>query len=369
MKKWILAAVTSLSGIVLLLIMAVYIYCLIQALVGSEGDTGSGEIAGYDLPSFITEDMMKALFETQEEQGIPVSTGIAQIIQESGFGTYGPGGESGQGLSGLAYNYKNLFGVKYWSGDKYATGSVDMTTGEETSSGGHVTIKAGFSVYKNYGDSIRQRAEMLQKEPYYSRTLALYKNQNDGHYSVRQANSFMAGIGEAWATDSNYYESCKKSMETYNLYQFDNMTYAQYKSNKESGDSLVSDGTFTNPCPGSWVSSEFGPRVSPGGIGSTNHLGRDYAHSTGADIVSITDGTVKAVEYIWYRGNYIVISHGNGLESWYQHCSAIYAKVGQAVKKGQRIAAVGSTGNVTGPHLHIEIHENGTPVDPRKYLE
>ena len=67
----------------------------------------------------------------QEESGIPVSTGVAQVIAESGFGLYGPGGDNGQGLSQLAYEYKNLFGIKYFSGDKYAIGGVDMSTGEE----------------------------------------------------------------------------------------------------------------------------------------------------------------------------------------------------------------------------------------------
>ena len=74
---------------------------------------------------------MEAFFAVQEESGIPVSTGVAQVIAESGFGLYGPGGDNGQGLSQLAYEYKNLFGIKYFSGDQYAIGGVDLSTGEE----------------------------------------------------------------------------------------------------------------------------------------------------------------------------------------------------------------------------------------------
>ena len=64
----------------------------------------------------------------------------------------------------------------------------------------------------------------------------------------------------------------------------------------------------------------------------------------------------------------MVINHGNGLQTWYQHCSAVYVSVGQKVSKGQNIAAIGSTGIVTGPHLHYEVHVNGTPVNPLNYL-
>ena len=99
---------------------------------------------------------MEAFFAVQEESGIPVSTGVAQVIAESGFGLYGPGGRQWQGLSQLAYEYKNLFGIKYFSGDKYAIGGVDMSTGEETGNG-NTTIIAGFSVYPDYGACIRQR--------------------------------------------------------------------------------------------------------------------------------------------------------------------------------------------------------------------
>ena len=67
-------------------------------------------------------------------------------------------------------------------------------------------------------------------------------------------------------------------------------------------------------------------------------------------------------------GTYVVINHGNGLSTLYQHCSAIYVSQGQSVSAGTNIAAVGSTGNSTGPHLHFEVHVNGTPVDPRLYL-
>ena len=124
------------------------------------------------------------------------------------------------------------------------------------------------------------------------------------------------------------------------------------------------NGRLINPCPSAYISSEFGGRQSPGGIGSTNHKGRDYAAASGSPIYAAASGTVTTVGYNSVRGNYLVINHGD-IATLYQHCSAIYVSSGQYVSCGQNIAAVGSTGASTGPHLHFEVHVDGTPVDPR----
>ena len=126
-------------------------------------------------------------------------------------------------------------------------------------------------------------------------------------------------------------------------------------------------GRLQNPCPSAYISSEFGGRASPGGIGSTNHKGRDYAASTGSPIYAAASGTVVEVGYNGARGNYVIINHGD-LATLYQHCSSILVSSGQSVSTGQNIALVGSTGASTGPHLHFEVWVNGTPVDPRLYL-
>lgn len=192
--------------------------------------------AGYGLPKFITSDMMEAFFEVQEETGIPVSSGIAQVITESGFGLYGPYGGSGEGLSQLAYDHKNLFGIKYFPGDQYAAGSVDMTTGEQTEAGEDYTVLAGFSVYPDYASCIRQRAWMLSREPYASR-VGEYLNPCDGTYTKDQAVGFVNGIRQAgWATDISYVETCVKHMNRYNLYRFDNMTFEEYQSGAGGGE-------------------------------------------------------------------------------------------------------------------------------------
>lgn len=137
--------------------------------------------------------------------------------------------------------------------------------------------------------------------------------------------------------------------------------------NKPNNNTNTNNKKLSNPCPSAYISSEFGPRESPGGIGSTNHKGRDYAAPIGTPIQAAASGVVTTVSYNVARGNYIVINHG-GIATLYQHCNEIYVCVGQSVAAGDKIASVGNTGYSTGPHLHFEVHVDGSPVDPRLYL-
>lgn len=145
------------------------------------------------------------------------------------------------------------------------------------------------------------------------------------------------------------------------------MIIMRYLEGKNTGDSGTA--RFLDPCPGAYyVSSEFGYRDAPTSGASTFHNGRDYAAAEGTPILAAASGVVKTVSYSNARGNYIVIDHGNGIESWYQHCLVIGAAEGDTVAAGQKIAEVGSTGIVSGAHLHLEIHVNEKPVDPRLYV-
>ena len=100
----------------------------------------------------------------------------------------------------------------------------------------------------------------------------------------------------------------------------------------------------------------------------STHTGLDIAASTGTPIKVIADGTVTCASYQGSYGKLVKIDHGNGLETWYGHTSKMYVSVGQKVTAGDIIAAVGSTGNSTGPHLHLEIRINGEHVNPQNYL-
>lgn len=124
---------------------------------------------------------------------------------------------------------------------------------------------------------------------------------------------------------------------------------------------------FTRPINGI-ITSRYGRRSSPGGIGSTNHKGLDIAAKAGTKINSATAGTVKFAGNKGSLGNLVIIDNGNGIETYYGHCSKIYVSKGQLVKAGDRVAAVGKTGAATGYHLHFEIHVNGKNVNPQKYI-
>ena len=113
------------------------------------------------------------------------------------------------------------------------------------------------------------------------------------------------------------------------------------------------------------ISSRFGASSS---IRSGAHTGLDIACSTGTAIKVVAKGTVVFAQYNGPYGNLVKIDHGNGVETWYAHCSKIYAKVGEKVKAGDNIAAVGSTGNSTGSHLHLEVRIKGVAINPQKYL-
>ena len=129
-----------------------------------------------------------------------------------------------------------------------------------------------------------------------------------------------------------------------------------------------STGEMVNPVSGQ-ITSGFGYRNSPGGIGSTNHKGIDIAVPEGTDVAAADGGTITKVDYNGSRGVYVEVTHGNGRKTRYQHLSGYYVQKGDVVKKGQTIAASGNTGHSTGPHLHFEVLEGGTPVNPMNYLK
>jgi murein DD-endopeptidase MepM/ murein hydrolase activator NlpD len=117
-----------------------------------------------------------------------------------------------------------------------------------------------------------------------------------------------------------------------------------------------------------WVTSTFSYRTSPFTGGREFHKGLDIAGRTRTPVVASADGDVVFAGDRRSLGNAVEIRHGYGVDTIYGHLEEIDVKVGDKVKRGQRIGLMGNTGRSTGPHLHYQVEVNGTPVDPRNYI-
>lgn len=132
----------------------------------------------------------------------------------------------------------------------------------------------------------------------------------------------------------------------------------------------VSLNTFTlstdvfPPLESAVITSAFGFRDHPINGEYSFHSGVDLAAAQGADIFAMLDGTVTTAQYSDSYGNYIIIDHGDDIQTLYAHCSTLCVGQGEAVVRGQKIAEVGATGRATGPHLHAEVRYKGQRCDP-----
>ncbi len=110
------------------------------------------------------------------------------------------------------------------------------------------------------------------------------------------------------------------------------------------------------------ITSRFGVR------GSGMHTGMDIANAQGTGIYASAAGTVKFTGWYGGYGNLVIVTHGNGVDTYYAHCNSILVSAGQPVSQGQLIAKMGNTGNSSGPHLHLEVRVNGVAQNPQTYV-
>ena len=161
-------------------------------------------------------------------------------------------------------------------------------------------------------------------------------------------------------------EDAKKNASSNNS----NNTVNGGTSGSTSGTS-TSTGKMTWPIPGyRTLTSSFGYRIHPIYGTYKLHSGIDVGAPAGAKFVAADDGTVLIASYGYNGGygNYVVISHGNGITTRYGHGTTILVSAGQKVTKGTPVLTVGSTGASTGPHAHFEVRVNGVAVNPMNYL-
>ena len=140
----------------------------------------------------------------------------------------------------------------------------------------------------------------------------------------------------------------------------------QKPNNGNNGSSVVGNGNLVWPSYCTYITSRQGPRIHPVTGEFKNHGGTDIGASYGTAIWAADSGTVVRSSDGWNGGwgNYVMIDHGNGMQTLYAHMSSRAVSVGQTVSRGQVIGYVGSTGMSTGAHLHFEMYVNGSKVDP-----
>lgn len=300
-------------------------------------------------------------------------------------------GDGGRAF-GIQFDYRyTLQGFLQYCYDadetKYSLFIPYLQVDKEELKGNQGLASAWTQVFQSYKDDFIDKQKRFADERYY---IPAEKKLEKAGIKIKDRNEVCKGavlsfvfqgcrmgivkaVNEAGITNESSDEEFIKK-----IYFYRRQEYPKFKSRYEKeeqtalellkGSEIVGNGFLSNPCPEAKITSEFGHRPQPKPGASTEHKGRDYAAPGGTPIYAAADGVVKIKSYNKVSGNYVEINHGGGLVTRYQHCTDIFVKKGDKVKKGEYIATVGSTGVVTGPHLHFEVHENGVPVDPRKYL-
>lgn len=263
----------------------------------------------------------------------------------------------------------------YEKGDQFY---LDMLMG--ASSFGDMINKAGYveaiSAYdrgklNEYGENrmlIEVIKEQLEEEEaaLQEAKAAVEKEQDNLEILIDNKNKEIV----AYESDIATQEQAIKEYEEY-IREQDQMIAALEKSLREmEGSKRTYDGgVFKWPAPSyTRITDSYGWRHHPILNKQQFHNGVDMAAPGGSPILAAYDGTVVAAGYSSSMGNYIYLNHGSGLVTIYMHASALYVSVGQEVSKGDKIAAVGTTGRSTGNHLHFGVRLNGSYVDPMAYF-
>ena len=235
----------------------------------------------------------------------------------------------------------------------------------------HEVMKYDEQLYNNYIDAKQQTIKAKED----LETAKAEEEEAKAELEVKKE-ELMEKVEEA----QNYLIEIENSLESYEAYCAE-LDAAQEELEKEIKDKtaelerikqqqmLHGTGSFIWPAPSSTViTSPFGTRLHPIYNYYRTHYGVDIGAAYGTNILAADQGTVTSSGYHWSYGNYVVINHGNGYTTLYAHMSTRLVSAGDEVSQGTVIGLVGSTGDSTGPHLHFEIRENGTCVNPMNFF-
>ncbi len=223
---------------------------------------------------------------------------------------------------------------------------------------------AELDTLKEAAEDRQQGVEKLQNDK--QKELNTYQQKmNEANKDITQLQGDIAGIKAAIQAEENNIAAIEAELRRKEEEARKN---AEAKGEKYETKSLGNI-SFIWPLPSSSrITSKFGDRESPTEGASTNHKGVDIGASKGSPIIAAAAGDVVIATYSASAGNYVMINHGGGVYTVYMHMNSISCKVGDSLEKGGSVGTVGSTGYSTGPHLHFGIRNNGTYVDPLKYV-
>lgn len=251
--------------------------------------------------------------------------------------------------------------ISYWSVLFKATSFSDLVSRIDFI---NEIVRYNQQVIKNLRDTRQQLADDKAALEEQNESLTASKKELEGEIS--ESMRLLAEYIKTEEGKQAEYDAIKAEEEALD----DLMAAAEAKA-RELGlnDIAGTVGGYIWPCNGiRWITSMFGGRQSPGGIGSTNHKGVDIGTPLGTPVLAAKSGTVTSANWNGGYGECVVINHGGGNSTLYGHLSSYNVKIGDTVKQGQVIAYSGNTGRSTGPHLHFGIIENNSWVDPLNYL-
>lgn len=212
--------------------------------------------------------------------------------------------------------------------------------------------------------SIQETESELGKEEQELQELqdAVISKQNEANELLEEANLELASLEKELGAAQEKVEKLQEQAKR---------ARAEQASKPSGGGSagasqIIGEGELAWPTTSKRVTSYYGNRIAPVAGATSWHDAIDIGAPIGTPVYSVKDGTVITASwgYNGGRGNYVMVDHGDGLVTRYQHLSDFYVKVGQKVSKGENIAAVGNTGASSGPHLDYAIYVNGSTVDP-----
>jgi murein DD-endopeptidase MepM/ murein hydrolase activator NlpD len=223
---------------------------------------------------------------------------------------------------------------------------------------------ANYNSLQNQFETLRSKYQQLQQSAEQTNqqlaTLQVFASEVSLAYGVKrklEGPPDIAGEGPLLPTFN-------ESIEQYNFLKSANFSRNFNKYSKS---------WHTNVRPSLWpihgrLLSSFGRRTDPFSGEGAFHTGVDISAPTGAPVKAAADGIVALADWSGAYGRLVIIDHGGGLHTYYAHLSRIDVIPGQEIRRGQVVGAAGATGRVTSPHLHYEVRQNGTPINPYLFL-